>query len=302
MVKKKFHVYLILCLLLVGTIYFALTTGASGLNSYNLIFNIRLPRIISALLAGGGLAVSGAFFQAALRNPIAEPSLLGVSSAANLFALVGGLLLPNFFTAKLLLAVLGGCLAFLALSSFQKNLDPYRLILVGVALNAVFVALGDLLNPNQNANSLATSTWTTTLFLAVLVIVSLILAILLSPWANYLKISDQQLQNLGLSPRLLRLSLLSVATLIAATATASVGILAFIGIIVPHHARFLLGHDYRDLIVFCALGGGELLLLTDTIGRLIIAPHEIPANILLAIIGGPFLIYILLGGKKDANS
>ena len=190
----------------------------------------------------------------------------------------------------------------MTLASLQKNLDPYRLILVGVALNAVFTALGNLLNPNQNAFSLATSTWTTTLFLAVITLLGLAGALVISPFANYLKVGDRQLQTLGLSPKQLRISLLSLATLLAASSTACIGILAFIGIIVPHHARFLLGHDYRQLVPFCALGGAELLLLTDTIGRLVIAPNEISANIILAIIGGPFLIYILLGRKKDAHS
>lgn len=304
MLTKKTTAYLILTLLLAITIAWALTSGASsrGLDDLNILFNIRLPRIISALLGGAALAVSGAFFQAALRNPIAEPALLGISSAANLFALIGGLLLPALFSAKIIAAILGGCLAFLTLASLQKNLDPYRLILVGVALNAVFTALGNLLNPNQNAFSLATSTWTTTLFLAVITLLGLAVALVISPFANYLKVGDRQLQTLGLSPKQLRISLLSLATLLAASSTACIGILAFIGIIVPHHARFLLGHDYRQLVPFCALGGAELLLLTDTIGRLVIAPNEISANIILAIIGGPFLIYILLGRKKDAHS
>lgn len=300
MLTKKTTAYLILTLLLAITIAWALTSGASsrGLADLNILFNIRLPRIISALLGGAALAVSGAFFQAALRNPIAEPALLGISSAANLFALIGGLLLPALFSAKIIAAILGGCLAFLTLASLQKNIDPYRLILVGVALNAVFTALGNLLNPNQNAFSLATSTWTTTLFLAVITLLGLAVALVISPFANYLKVGDRQLQTLGLSPKQLRISLL----LLAASSTACIGILAFIGIIVPHHARFLLGHDYRQLVPFCALGGAELLLLTDTIGRLVIAPNEISANIILAIIGGPFLIYILLGRKTDAHS
>ena len=300
MLTKKTTAYLILTLLLAITIAWALTSGASsrGLADLNILFNIRLPRIISALLGGAALAVSGAFFQAALRNPIAEPALLGISSAAKLFALIGGVLLPALFSAKIIAAILGGCLAFLALASLQKNIDPYRLILVGVALNAVFTALGNLLNPNQNAFSLATSTWTTTLFLAVITLLGLAVALVISPFANYLKVGDRQLQTLGLSPKQLRISLL----LLAASSTACIGILAFIGIIVPHHARFLLGHDYRQLVPFCALGGAELLLLTDTIGRLVIAPNEISANIILAIIGGPFLIYILLGRKTDAHS
>lgn len=298
-----------LCLLLLITILVALTNGASAVNlfhltttSANTLFTIRLPRVIAALVAGATVSVSGALLQAALRNPIADPGIMGISSGASLFALLGGLLVPGSFLARVGWAFLGGLVAFEVLVRFQPRLDPYRLILVGVAINAFFTGISDLIPslPGTSTTSLATVTWSGATTLAILGLLGLIGAVILAPWGNYLKVSDPQLVTLGQNPRRLRTGLLLLAVFLATTATATVGVLAFIGIIVPHAGRQLVGHDYNRLLPFTMLAGSWLLLFFDTLGRLVIRPSELPAAALLAVFGGPTLIMILKGGRTNA--
>lgn len=307
--KKITLTYLSLFIFLVLTLGLAFTNGASHFSLTNLtttnqntLFNIRLPRILAALLAGATISVSGAFFQAALRNPIADPGIMGVATGANFFQLIGGLLIPGIFLNRVAWAFLGGLVAFEILVRFQPKMDPYRLILVGVAINAMFSGLVNLIPtlPGTASTSLATVTWTSTLTLAVLGLSGLVLAVILAPWGNYLKVDDAQLISLGQSPKRLRRGLLLVAVFLATTATACIGVLAFIGIIVPHVGRRLVGHDYNRLLPFVMLAGGWLLLFFDTVGRLIVRPSELPAAALLAIFGGPALIGILKGGPQNA--
>ena len=312
MKKRGLWVYGILVILLIGTVYFALTHGASKIsyqnltiNNLNILFNIRIPRILSALIAGASLSVSGAFFQAALRNPIADPGIMGVSSAAGLFQTFAMFLLPGFFFGKIAFAVVGGMVAFIFLINFQKKMDPYRLIIIGVALNAVFTGIQDVISNNGNASvSLATSTWQSTLYLAILGILGIIAEIIFAEWGNYLKVNGEELRSLGVSPKQMRIVLLLIAVILASITTACIGVIAFIGIIVPQIGRQLIGHDYQKLIPFSMFAGAWFMLFVDTLGRTINPPNEISAAVLLAIIGGPCMILILLkiSGGKNARA
>ena len=184
---------------------------------------------------------------------------------------------------------------------FQKKMTPYQLIIIGVALNAVFTGMQEVFTNSQNSgSSLATSSWGSTMYLLVIGIIGLICAICFMNWANYLKINDEELTSLGVSAKTLRLVLMLIAVVLAATTTACIGVLAFIGIIVPQVARLLLGYDYQRIIPFSIFAGAWFLLFVDTIGRVITAPNEIAANIILAIVGGPVMILILWKRQKNA--
>ena len=251
--KRSAISYLVLAVLLVVTVWIALTNGASHFSllkmtatDANTLFNIRLPRIITALMAGAMLSVSGAFFQAALRNPIADPGIMGVSAGAALFAFVGALLLPSFFFGKVVFAFVGGALALGVLIFFQPQMDPYRLILIGVALNATFTGIASVFSSTSQV-SLGTVTWLGCLTVTVLGILGLIGVVLVTNWGNYLKVSDEQLRSLGLSAGKLRLALLGLAVFLATTSTAVIGVIAFIGIIVPHVGRVLVGRGALEL-------------------------------------------------------
>lgn len=302
MKKRNIITYVTLVALIFITFWVALTNGASHFSIFkmnatqlNTIFNIRLPRIIAAFIAGAALSVSGAFFQGALRNPIADPGFMGISAGASLFQFIGALILPSFLTGQFLMAFIGGFLALFILIHFQPRMNPYRLILIGVALNATFTGIQEVFPVSQGRSniSLSTITWTSTFWLVILGIIGLMAAIIITPWCNYLKVNDAQLGSLGISASRLRSGLLAVAVFLATTVTVSAGVILFIGIIIPHIGRWLLGHDYRHLIPFSILAGGWMLLFADTLGRLIIQPSEIPAATILIIIGGPFLIFIL---------
>lgn len=300
MKKRVILTNLCLCVLLVATLYFALTHGASNLNlghlsntDLNVLFNIRLPRIVSALIAGAALSVSGAFFQGALHNPIADPGIMGINAAAYLCQVLWIVILPGAFFGKYIAAIIGGLIAFAILLLFQKQMDPYRLLIVGVALNAVFTGVIEIVAPSKSGVSLATSTWSSTFVLAIIGIIGLICSLIFAEWGNYLKVNDAHLTALGVSPKLLRLVLLLIAVVLASVTTASIGMIAFIGIIVPQIGRQIIGHDYQQIIPFSILAGSWLMLFVDTIGRTINPPNEIAASSLLAIIGGPFMIFIL---------
>lgn len=235
----------------------------------------------------------GDLLQAALRNPIADPGIIGVSAGANLFSVIAALMLPSMFVWRLGLGLVGSLLVFVLLFMMQKKMSPEQLIIAGVALNAVLLAIQEIISPNKTMASLATSNWTGTFFLAILGIATLIVVVFFMHWANFLKVSDEELRSLGVNPGFVRKVLLFLAVVLAATATVSVGIIAFIAIIVPHISRFLVGHDYRHIIPFSFFGGSLVLLFTDSIGRVVVLPNEIPATTILAVIGGPFLIYLL---------
>lgn len=311
MKKHPIWAYLITSLLLIVTIIIAMFVGSSGFSLTtgvhslfsgqpatvaNTILTIRLPRIVAALISGAMLSVAGAFFQSALRNPIADPSILGISAGADLFMLLGGILLPTFFLTKLIFALIGGLIAFIILIVFQNKVNPYHLVLIGIAINAVLVSLKQIFTPITGSSSaalLSTITWSSTVILLILGIVGLMVALLVSPLANYLKIGDQQLQTLGLAVSKIKTGLLLLGVCLTCFVTANVGILPFLGIIIPHLSRTLVGNDYRQVIPFASIVGALLMLITDTIGRTVVMPSEIPATALLTIIGGPYLIYIL---------
>lgn len=263
---------------------------------FNTLINIRLPRISATIISGAMLAIAGAFFQATLRNSIADPSILGISAGADLFVLLGGFILPGVIFENFIFAFLGGLVALFLLTKLHLKSDPYQIILIGVALNTMFVGIKALFTQpgiQSTTNSFSTITWSTTVPLTIFGIIGLIMAIIFSPWANYLKIGDTQLTTLGLPVTVIRFTLLSLSVYLTSCVTASAGIVPFIGIIVPHISRWAVGRDYREIIPFSILLGATLLLLIDTIGRTIIMPREISTATLLAIIGGPALIFIL---------
>jgi len=260
------------------------------------IFSLRVPRILGSLICGGSLAVAGALFQAVFRNPIADPSILGVSSAADFFKMGGALLLPWLPGRNWLMALVGGLIALTILTSGRALTDPYRLIIVGVALDATFVGLQQLLSSGAAAVSHSTFnglTWSDTTTLLGLGVLGLVVALILAPWANYLKLMDSALKNVGVPVNVLRWTLLLLGMYLAVSVTAVVGTIPFVGIVVPNVARRLVGHDYQTVLPFSMLAGAWLMLAADTLGRTVIVPSEISAATMMAVIGGPFVIILL---------
>ncbi|OZU87051.1 ABC transporter permease [Virgibacillus indicus] len=318
MYKKIISFIVVIGLLLVVTIYSMITgsieitageliTGLfTGTNeNVEIIKDLRLPRIVIAIFAGAALSVSGVLLQAVMRNPLAEPGIIGVSSGAGFVSIIMITFFPTLYFYTPLFSFIGGAIAFLLvyMFSWKSGLNPLRMILIGVAINAVFTGLSEFIT-SQNASSmmsgisvtsstLTMKTWGDVEVMVLYGSIGLILSMLLFAWCNHLGLRDKTLKNLGFRVNRARFIISIVAVLLASIATAIAGMFTFVGLLIPHIGRTLIGNDHKLLIPFSAIAGALLILTADTLGRTLVSPIEIPASIIVAIIGGPFLIFLL---------
>ena len=268
----------------------------------SIIYDLRFPRIIVALLGGAALACSGLLFQAVLKNPLADPGIIGISGGAALTASIITALFPMLYFSVPLFACIGGCLAFALIYSlsWKGSLDPVRIILVGIAVAAIFSGVQTVLDGINNRSGVSVSVsglsqleWRSVRMMAVYSIAGLVLALLLSPLCNLLTLDDQTVRGLGRNVDRIRLVISAVACLLVSGVTAVIGVVGFLALIAPHMARKFVGSDHRVLVPCCMLLGGFILLLADTLGRVIAAPNEIAASVIMNICGGPFFIFLL---------
>ena len=269
------------------------------------ILDLRFPRIIISILAGAAIAVSGVLFQAVLKNPLADPGIIGISSGAGFVAVIITAIAPTLFFFTPIFAFLGGVLAFALVYSlsWKGGLSPLRIILVGVAVNAMFQGLSTGLNAMNGGNStgvaaivngnITMKTWDDVTMLVPYVIIGLILAMVLAKMCNLLSLEDKAARSLGIDVNKMRIIISLIAVLLASISTAVAGVVSFLGLIVPHIGRILVGSDHKVLVPFSALLGACTFLLADTVGRTIAAPFEIPASIIMCVVGGPFFILLL---------
>ncbi len=327
MTEKKKPVafsFLVLTVLLAATAYIAVNTGSIHLSMRQLVrglfvaydpdvatvYDLRFPRIVIALLGGAALSVSGVLFQACMKNPIADPGVIGVSSGASFVAVLIAGIFPRLYFLTPLMAFAGGILAcgLVYALAFKNGLNPLRVILVGVAVNAVFTGLTQAFNSMTGGNlsgvasianaSISQKTWDDVYILTGYVVLGLVLAVMSYYQCDLLSLSDQTARGLGINVAATRILVSLIAVVLASISTAEMGVVSFIGLIVPHIARILVGSRHQVLIPFSMLGGAFLMLLADTLGRTIAAPYEISASILLSIVGGPMLIVLIRRSDK----
>lgn len=274
------------------------------------IYDLRFPRIIVALLGGAALSCSGLLFQAVLKNPLADPGIIGISGGASLAASVISGLFPILYFSVPLFAFLGGLLAFVLIYSlsWKGSLDPVRIILIGIAVAAVFTGLESVLGGltdrtgvSVSVSGLAQLVWSDVAMMAVYSIVGLVLALVLSPVCNLLALDDKTVRGLGVNVDLVRFVISVAAVLLVSGVTAVIGVVGFLALIVPHMARRIVGSDHRILVPSCILLGGFVLLLADTVGRCIAPPNEIAASVIMSIVGGPFFIILLKRGDRHGK-
>ena len=270
---------------------------------------VRLPRTVACLVCGAALAVSGTVIQAVLNNRLASPSIIGVNSGAGLAVTVciasglyGGWALSAF-------AFLGAFLAVLLVSGGARRWGASRgtVILLGVALNSLLGAFSDTIvtlipTVGVMSNDFKIgdfSAVTLPLISPALIIVSITLTVLLTltNQLDILTLGDDTAKGLGLNTRLLRTLFLLLAALLAGCAVSIAGLLSFVGLIVPHTVRRMVGSAHRHLLPLCALFGSGFVCLCDTIARTAFAPYEIPVGIIMAFLGAPFFVFILIRGK-----
>lgn len=269
------------------------------------IWNIRFPRNIVAALVGANLAVAGAILQAVMKNPLADPQIVGVSSGAGLAGVIIFILFPQFETFVPLFAFIGalGAALLVYALAWKNGIRPTRIILAGVAvaaflgsgISALLVFYGDRV---QGAllwmvGGLAARSWPQVSVIAPYTVVGLLLAFLGSRRLTILSLGDETAKGLGLPVEQTRFLMTAVASFLAASAVSVSGLIGFVGLIVPHVARIFLGTDYRFLLPGSALLGAATLVISDTIGRVVFSPIEVPVGIIMAFLGAPFFLYLL---------
>ncbi len=275
-----------------------------------IIWQVRIPRVLMAGLVGTGLSVAGALYQTLLRNPLAEPFLLGVSSGAGLAAVaVSSAGLVAWWAQMLPIAAFGGALAasivIVSLGRVGGQLPAANLILAGVALGSFLSAMtAFLLLRGQGSfetfrmlgwlmGSLARADWGTLLLVAPYVLLPIFIAVPLGRWMNVLMLGERQAQNLGIPVERAKLLMLALGGLLAAASVAGAGLVGFVGLIVPHTVRLALGPDNRVLVPVAACVGGIFVVLCDALGRVAFAPMEVPVGIVTALFGAPFFLWLL---------
>lgn len=275
------------------------------------VYDLRFPRILIAMLAGAAVAVSGVLLQAVLKNPLADPGIIGVSSGAGLMTVCVSVFLPSCFFLTPLFACAGGMAAFLLVYvlSWKGGLSPLRIILTGVAMDAFFSSAAKAVNALTGGErqgvasvvegNITQKTWEDVRLLIPYVAVGLILAFLSRKSCNLLQLEDKTAKGLGINVNRSRICISFIAVILASISTAVAGSISFLGLIVPHMGRLLVGSDHKKLIPFSAILGAFIFLAADTVGRTIAMPYEVKASIIMSIFGGPFFIILLRKSKKN---
>ena len=292
-------------------------TNRSSAGSYDaslttILFTIRLPRIFMAGLVGCALAVAGAAYQGMFRNPLADPYLTGISQGAALGA-VAGFLLPAALPVALIpvLAFLGAVISVIVvffIARTGKTVPVTTLILGGVAVGAflasftsyLLIVSGDKLHGIifWLLGTFSLADWSRVAIIAPYIIAGITVLMLMARPLNVMQLDEEQASQLGINVERTKLLILAAATLATAAAVCFCGAIGFVGIIIPHAVRLILGPDYRLLLPFSALAGAGFLILADTAARTLLAPTEIPVGVITALIGAPFFLYLLQQKKR----
>ncbi|OOB78945.1 MAG: hypothetical protein BEN18_05630 [Epulopiscium sp. Nuni2H_MBin001] len=267
---------------------------------------MRVPPIFVGIISGAMFAMSGVLLQAVMKNPLADPSIIGISGGARFGAMLATSLFPGVLIMEPLLALVFGLLActIIYALAWEGDLNPVRLILVGIAINTLFTGLQNFISYMFSAGfSMPTSVITTSgntidsvIHLGCYFILALILAFSMYKNCNILGLGDQKAHSLGINVDKTRILISIIAVFLAIIPTIYIGPISFVGLIVPHIARKLVGNDHKVLILYSGLLGGCLLLFADVISRSIIYPVEIPLDVIMALIGAPFFLYMIKKG------
>lgn len=280
-----------------------------------IVFDLRIPRTVAGLAAGAALGVAGALIQAFTRNPLADPGILGVNAGAALAIAIGVSFLGLRDASSFVwLAFLGAFVVTVAVyfigSSGRGAADPIRLTLAGVALGAVFSGITTgmtLSNPDAfdsmrswNAGSLLGRGLDVILPVLPFIGIGLAIALILAPGLNALGLGDDVARAQGANVAGIRIGVIVAVTLLAGTATALAGPISFVGLMVPHIVRWLFGVDQRVILPLSAVLAPVMVILADVLGRVIIAPAEVPVGIVTAFVGAPVLILLARRRKVSA--
>lgn len=307
----------------IGAALQAWQDGKTDSTDYQILFQIRLPRIVLAAIIGAALASSGCVFQALLRNPLADPYLLGVSSGAGLGMMLAvlcgwtwsGAMLAAMMPASFLGACSASALVWL-LGRAAGQLNLMRLLLAGVVVNAFFSSTMLFLTSIAQAsqihaiqfwmmgNLLPASSVGTIVAVGMMIAVCVTFLTYLGQPLNILSFGLQDAAALGLSAQRIAFMVFTTASVMTAAAVSLSGLVGFVGLVVPHAVRLLIGADHRQLVPLSALGGAAFVVIADTVARTIVAPATLPVGVVCAMLGAPVFLVLLarqvkpLGGMR----
>lgn len=296
-----------------GTVWEAIFHFNPKLEPHQVIRSIRLPRSLGSMMVGACFAVAGAIMQGMSRNPLADSGLLGLNAGAGLvlalcFAFLPGLSFIYLIMFCFIGSALGAGLVFGIGSLSAGGLTPIRLTLAGAAVSALLTALSEgvalYFHLSQDlafwmAGGVAGTSWLQLKMLSPWVIIGLITALMLSRSVTLLSLGNDVAAGLGQRTLLIQVLCILVVVVLAGSAVSAVGSIAFLGLIVPHIARFLVGVDYRWIIPCSAVLGGLLMVLADIAARLVNPPYETPVGALISLIGVPFFLYLARKQKGE---
>ncbi|MFP4650704.1 MAG: FecCD family ABC transporter permease [Desulfobacterales bacterium] len=280
---------------------------SSGETIHDIIWKLRFPRVMLAALVGAALSLGGLVFQAILRNPLAEPYILGISGGAAIGAIIGILLGLARFPGVGLLAFAGGMTTLfvvLGIAAGQTVAKKESLLLSGVMVNAfcsaVIMFLISLSTDSRLHNimfwlmgDLSSGGTNDMMLLAVVLLPCFAAVFWMAHRMNLLLMGTEMAQSMGVNVRLVTLSLLVIISLMVSSTVSQCGLIAFVGLVIPHLLRLLLGPDHRVLVPACIFGGGAYLVLCDLLARVLPRQGEMPAGVITAMVGAPVFIYLL---------
>lgn len=277
---------------------------------YNVFAYVRIPRTMAGFFAGASLAASGMLIQTVLANPLASPNIIGVNAGAGLGAVICSVLLPYSFNAVPLFSCLFAVLAaFLILAlAYKTNSSKLTIVLAGLAVSQIFNAASDaIINffpdvlsgySDFKMGSLAQVSLQQTLPGSIAIALCLLVLFFFSNELDILSLGAQSAESLGLNARKYTFFFLAAAALLAGCAVSFCGMLSFVGLIVPHACKKIVGSQPKIFLFSCIFSGGSLVLLCDSLCRILFAPFEFPVGILMAFLGGPFFLYLIFHQRR----
>ncbi|SDO42492.1 iron complex transport system permease protein [Streptococcus equinus] len=288
-----------------------LKTPLTDSSLQDVIFDLRLPRSIAAILVGAAMAQAGSIIQGVTRNPIADPGLLGINAGAGLALIAGYAIFGSMhYSLTLLLCLLGAgiaaCLIFGIAYHPQKGYQQVRLILAGAMISTLFSSLGQALTLyfdlskaviGWQAGGLAQTNWRMLAIIAPFIIIGLLLAQLLAHQLTILGLNETVAKSLGQRTLTVTISLLSIVLILSAAAVALVGSLAFVGLIIPHFIKMFVARDYRIILPLTAFAGSTFMLWVDLVCRTINPPAETPLSAIISIVGLPCFLWLVRKGE-----
>ena len=289
----------------------ALLSPAENSHGANILFLVRLPRLLACVLCGGALALSGLLIQTVLHTPLASPGIIGVNAGSGFAVVLASFLFPAAFVPRIIAAFLGALCAVLIVYTIANKTGASKLtiVLAGVAVSSLLTAFSDALITINPAAVMDRSAFTMGGFSGVgmrqvsaaapIVILSVFAALMLARQLEILTMGDELAASLGVRVGLARFSALFTAALLAACAVSIGGLIGFVGLIAPHIARLLFKTSFLKLILFSFWFGSVLMLFCDLAARVIFRPFEVPTGIVLAFIGAPFFLVLLLRKRRQ---